>query len=594
VTTRVVTMHVSCAPGGLVLDGSARATFDSLGDFELPRTPVGAHVVSAIGDPLQEIDPAARALFVDATENDRHWWGLVAVPTAGNLDVLMMPASTSCSLSGPGPADAGALQVARGGATFALVAAERMLVVGGGSGRPRSLVVHLDTGDVAPAQTDLVRPRSTATVTPFGSGALVAGGYDPTSPGAVFDDAEVYQGDVDAFDQRVGASIRLSGPRASHGAAVLATGETILVGGMAGADVSTVLGTMEIVNPVARTVRAEGVALLAKARSAPAVLRLASGEVLVAGGLDAQGAAVSTLEWFKPDASAPSRVPRDLVAGSARAFAALPGGGALAVVAPPAGAGPAFQSVWVIDADGALEAAVPIPGALTGPVLFGQAGGAPALWTGDRWLRWQPWDGAFGALGALDDVPADVSDVVASGDDGLAMWLDGATWAVTGLRFDTRGPYSSVDAPLLLTDASDLAPDRLPAAGVDAFDAALGGLVLAPGASAFITDRNYADVEVDVDAPTGEPALVVLRDGAGGEIEVGGAGCSGALSGTPLSSMAVRRVGSIITWNVPGVASGTCSAQVAGATRLAIGLRGVATASRSVARNLRVTRLGAP
>ena len=42
------------------------------------------------------------------------------------------------------------------------------------------------------------------------------------------------------------------------------------------------------------------------------------------------------------------------------ALAPLAGGGALAVVAPPAGAPAGFQNVWVVDADGALEAATPI------------------------------------------------------------------------------------------------------------------------------------------------------------------------------------------------------------------------------------------
>jgi len=240
---------------------------------------------------------------------------------------------------------------------------------------------------------------------------------------------------------------------------------------------------------------------LAVPRIAPSVLRLASGEVLVAGGADANGVAVLTLEWFSPDASHTKRT-EDLVAGSARAYVALQSGGALAVIAPPAGADATFHNTWVIDPDGVLEAATSIEGALTQPALFGGAGDAPVLWTGDRWLRWQPWLGTFGALGARDAAPAHVGVVSASPDRGLALWLDSSNTSeprFTALRFDVRGEYSPLGGPLLVSDAGDLSPDHLVTSGAVTFDSALdgGALTLEPGASAFVTDRTYADVRVE-------------------------------------------------------------------------------------------------
>jgi hypothetical protein len=211
------------------------------------------------------------------------------------------------------------------------------------------------------------------------------------------------------------------------------------------------------------------------------------------------------------------------------------------------------------------------------------------LWTGDRWLRWQPWAASFGALSVLDG-SENIADATCSPDGGLAMWLDGET--IRALRFDVRGTYSGLQQPLLVSDATDVAPDRLPAPGVVDFDPALG-LVLGPGASAFVTDRSYADVALDVDAPTGEPALVVLRDELGSEVEVGGPACTGALSPGAPSSLHVVRRAATVTWST-GSASGTCLANPRQDARLSLGLRAPEGVNRSVARNLRVTRLGTP
>jgi hypothetical protein len=588
VTRRTVTLNVpkACASGPLALDGTGYAVYHALGDFD-PQGPLPTgHVVGAIGQNLPELDDATRALVVDVTQHDRQWMGTAGVPATGDVDLMLLPSLTSCGLS----TSVGS----RTRSILAPVSGQRVLVVGGIPPRPTdaspaTYLARLDTGgiDVVIPTQDISPPRILASVTVFGDGALVAGGLDPSFGGLVQGKAEVYSPSLGGFDQQ--HPIILSAPRQDHGAAVLATGETLLVGGV-GAD-GTVLDSMEVVDPVTRTVRAVNVARLAVARRTATVLRLASGEILVAGGFDAGNGAVPTIEWFSHDASKVTKQPRVLVVDATnRAYVALAGGGALAVVAPPPGAPPDFQNVWVIDADGAIEAATPIAGSLSQPVLFGGAGGAPVLWTGDRWLRWQPWSGAFGALGALDDTPAHVGDATTSPDGGLALWLDAGK--LTALRFDVRGEYSPLPGPLAVTDAGDMAPDRLAASGAVAFDPALG-LVMAPGASAFVTDRTYADVTLDVDAPTGEPALVVLRDGLGGELEIGGVACPVSVAPGP-SSLDVRRTGATVTWTLSSGASGACSGALPRGARVSVGVRGKAGASRSVVRNLRVARQGAP
>jgi len=343
-------------------------------------------------------------------------------------------------------------------------------------------------------------------------------------------------------------------------------------------------------------VRSTNVAQLSVARSAPTVLLLASGEILVVGGVDGSGNPVNTLEWFSADVSQATQLPTQLVTGPAQSAAALEGGGALVVIAPPASADSSFENVWRVDADGALEPAQSIEGTLTQPILFGGAAGAPLLWTGDRWLRWQPWEGSFGEANTLETTATSVGDVVASPDSGFAFWLDPTALALTALRFDMQGEYSTLPGALLAADDTDTAPDRLASPGVVTFDPSTG-VTLAAGASVFVTDRTYADVTIDVDQPTGEPVLVVLRDPIGTELEVGGETCPGALSaataGQP-STLHVERTGATVTWSLGSGAPATCATGVVAGARLSIGLRGPQEAAEGVAANLLIARSAGP
>jgi hypothetical protein len=281
----------------------------------------------------------------------------------------------------------------------------------------------------------------------------------------------------------------------------------------------------------------------------------------------------------------------------------------LAVVAPPANAPSTFQNTWLIDPDGQLEPATTVEGAIGQPVLLGGAGGAPVLWTGatagapGRWLRWQPWTGAFVALDVLDDTQGRVLGATASPDPGTALWLDVTdpkAPRLDALRFDVRGEYSTLSAPLLVADSTDVVPDRLATDGMVSFDPSLG-LTLRPGAianekgaTAFVSDRTYADVRIEVDAPTGKPALVVLRDALGDSIEVGGAACPGGVVTGAASTLTVERQGASVAWTVSSGASGKCTLGFDATARVSVGVRAAPDLTSSVVRNLRVTRLGSP
>ncbi len=594
ITQRSVTLHApqACAPGlaSLSADAGAFAVYHALGDYE-PAPPVDGHLV-AMETTLPEIDPAARALLVDTTEQDREWQGVSPIAPTGGVDVLLLPATTPCALRGT---------VGGTGATIGIAGQQALIVSGSsGAGASGTAVFQLDTGEVDALPASLASVRTGSTVTPFGTAALVAGGI---SASGVLGEADVYDPASGGFES---PSIALSAPRYAAGAAVLGTGETLLVGGI-GDDRMTALDSIEIVDPVTRKAR-PAPSRLAAARSEPTVLRLASGEIFVAGGVDSNRAPVTKLEWFSSDLSqAITSRTEDLVAGSARAYAALEGGGVLAVVAPPMNAPASFQNVWVIDPDGVPEPAPPIEGPTPQPVLFGGAGGAPVLWTGTatgvpgRWLRWQPWVGAFAALEVLDDTPGRVMGPGASPDPGTALWLDTttATARLAALRFDVRGEYSTLSGPLLVSDTTDMVPDRLPTDGLLSFDPGAGHLTLdpgttPPGASAFVSDRTYADVRIELDAPTGQPALVVLRDALGDEMEVGGAACAGTVVTGAASTLTVERKGANITWTIAGGASGKCTLGFDADARVSVGVRAAPDLVQSVVTNLRVTRLGTP
>jgi hypothetical protein len=600
VTTRVVTTYV---PQACPVTAAGYATYAALGDYAA-TPPATGHLLSAVGTALTEIDTQARELVIDATQGSGVWQGVGPVPPAGDVNVLVLPALASCALTGS--------VGMRAGPTFSPIGSEEALVVGGTSmtSTPPTYVVHLDTGAVAQAAPDLLTARTLATVTPFGEGqALVAAGIGGS---VALPNAEIYSVATGGFTQQ---PIDLGVGRSQQGATVLAGGQTLLVGGV-GDDNVHVLGTMLTIDPSNLLVTSTGLAALSTPRSSPTVMRLANGEILVAGGFDGNDAPVPWLEWFNATATAPSTTPFQLVTGSASAFIALEQGGALAVIAPPAGAPANFQNVWLIDSSHVVTAAMPIAAPLTQPALFGGAEGAPVLWTGSMWLQWQPWSGSFGALGVLDANAPNIGGATCSPDPGLAMWLDATTFQPVGLRFDTTNAYSTLGNPFL-DAASDapvaapvgLAPDGLPSDGTVTYSQSgsssspnAPSITLASGGTVWVTDRTYADVNVVVNGPSSPPAVVVLRDDAGNELDVGAAACVSPCVACPLPAtngspnrINLTRQGGGVTFTLAPGPSGSCPAvPFASTARISLGFRAQAGTSSTLIDALTVTRLGTP
>src|SRR5690606_5314369 len=214
------------------------------------------------------------------------------------------------------------------------------LVVGGGnadvpSASVAALTSHTGTGavrsDESP-QANLREPRAHATVTPFGATLLVAGGENPLhgEEGARAEPRDT----AERFDpgaRRFVGSIPLVEPRSRHAAVVLASGETLLVGGRGA--LGDALRVLELVSPDSERGSIAGLPALRAPRLSPSAFVLDDGRLFVGGGTSADGAPLAALEWLSGDARqhlafelAPVIPPRH-----ERAFAPLPGGGVLAV-----------------------------------------------------------------------------------------------------------------------------------------------------------------------------------------------------------------------------------------------------------------------
>jgi hypothetical protein len=422
---------------------------------------------------------------------------------------------------------------------------------------------------------------------------VVAGGIDATTRD-LRNDAEVFDLSAAAFRKE---RITLGAPRSEHGAVTLVSGATLIAGGVARIN-GPALASLEIVDPITGRARTAGLATLAVARRSPTLLRLASGEILVAGGTDTDGVPVATLEWLSPDASQTTRRAKELVATARRDFIALPGGGALAVLAPDALA-PSFQNVWVIAADGSIESGARLTSVSGEIALFAGTDGAPLLWDGARFQRWQPWSGSFARefFGAVSPVGPSTSSTrasIASPDRGLAMWLDRDR--VVGMRFDTTGPFTTLVRPLLHDDTARLSPDRLVTAATPErarFDTS-GGLMLGKDVSAFVTDLTFGGFELTLETDPDRAPTVVLRDVGTAVDYVIGVPVAITDVVCPLpratSSIKITRSKDRLTVAVDGGAPTTCPKAPPGTSRLTVGVRGAVDNGASATRNLMLTR----
>lgn len=579
-----------------VTQDGASALIHAGGDYDSTAgtNPSVATSLNDIGAQLASLPASADALVVDVTQASFGWQGVANVVKGGTTNVLVWRSPETCRLS---------QDVERRELMAFGVVDHHVIVTGGralGGGQvPNTYVADLTTGATERLNFGLSTRRVNLTVTPFHvasdpaglSSALVAGGEDPDS-GLPIATAEVYvpkagaPSDVGDIDP---THIELAEARSEHGAVTLATGETLLVGGRGAGGI---LRTMEIIDPVSRRPRTQGVALLEAPRRKPDVIRLATGEILVSGGIDANGAPVGRLEWFTADASRASKRSLDLATGSARSVVALDSGGALVVIKPPVPAPAGFNTVAILSSEGAFDFATSIdPTTLGNLRIFPGAGGTPVLWTGSKWLRWVPWANAFEDLPSAPGTGPALT-AIANGDPGLALWLEDRGQGglnVSGFRFAAKTPYDTVPKALLVTAPEPFVPDRLtvtPDGPRLRFDAALG-LVMTANATAFLPDVTFADFDLDVDV-TAAAATIVLRQATGDELEVGGASCAFAQSAT--RTLSLTRRGATVRVKVDDKDAQSCPNELPAGARIAIGLRGSQGVGSSGARSLRITR----
>jgi hypothetical protein len=316
---------------------------EALGDF--PPS-IDTHE-SLQGDGALVVPGTTRAAWLTANGPFSSFLGLGAAAQSGNIDVSLWPAGEFCEL----PVTASDCDYPGGGEGYAMgVSADgrTLLVAGGDAAREQdaehtrnvassAAVVDLATSRTSclPRDAALQVARAGATVTPLGDALLVAGGYDPSSAGhAPVGSAETFDPTTRSF----GADPISIPARAHHGAVALATGEVLLVGGLdeGGPIAEQTLAAVAAQSP---RYRKSGFASISP-RVDPVVLRLSDDRVFIAGGTDGNSpaAALPDLLWLDPSAHGVQHkldalsCPDDAATVTVHsAFTAMPGGAVLGV-----------------------------------------------------------------------------------------------------------------------------------------------------------------------------------------------------------------------------------------------------------------------
>jgi hypothetical protein len=278
----------------------------------------------------------------------------------------------------------------------------------------------------------------------------------------------------------------------------LATGEALLVGGRGARGA---LRTLEALDVDRRLPRSIDLATLARARIAPIVARLSTGEIAVLGGRDDVSAPVPDVELY--DSTASRRLAVLPFAAHAELDAvSLPSGALLVVTRDPSGAGAAL-----VRPDG-IES-LPAPPILGAPRLVRATDGAPFLLAGVA-ARYQPFLGTFAASPLPDGALASSSAfMLGPGALGFVAPL-GEEQTLRAIRYDVRTSWVVDPEPLGLGSTAHLVPDRL---GVSV---GREGLVMPPGARVAIADADYGTFSLRLGAVGRALPNLELRDGWGG------------------------------------------------------------------------------
>ena len=555
------------------------------------------------------------AIEAVATDGARRFLGYTERRREGGFELTLLPERRECVLFSA--ADDGFPQdgVAK---ALGFSAAAGVLFAAGGSHEAslaqgalafdldRASVRRIPDPEAEPCATcGLHTPRAHASVTAFGGALLVAGGELPAEDGLGGDPgrtAEVYDPALGQFEAE---TITLQYQRTRHGAVVLRSGETLLVGGRGETDLPT---RLEVVSRESRRSSFLDLAELATGREQPQVVRLSDDRVFVAGGVGADGAPVASAQWFSPDARDSEGDEVALPARHDWSFVALPGGGVLGV----GGCDPALEqdadcrtycgpergcrsntAVWFAPDRTRTELEAPAP--FSAPLLAPGSDGSP--WLVDAGLptspvyRFDPWRGEFTRTTANLSAPpvrarsdsdgfGPQQSLVSLGPDTFAWFSADSPPNLMAFRGGTRGPLSN-DLPLVaLTEPDDpaqpahLVPDRRTSEifgrngetmqnelTLDAADDA---------ARVWLSDARFEDAIVSVDF-SGAPPRVLLD-----ATEVGGESCPWPLPDETSGTLRITRRGGALY-----LAQARSSARCDGPEGpIALGLRGGRSTSR--------------
>jgi hypothetical protein len=465
---------------------------EALGDF-----PISPENYEHLGEAQDLLVPSStRSAALAASDGLTSFVGL-GLPAGGkDIDVSLWPKDAPCAI--PVATDCGYPGAGGGYALGVSVDQRTMLVAGGGTrleGAPEpdpslaraAAVVDLGTGKVScvPPDRGLQSGRAGATITAVGSKLLVAGGTEPVRGTAQLT-AEIFDPGTGEFDPDPIPLLREGrNGRAHHAAVTLASGETLLVGGVDATGIQ--LSTLEAISPEPPHHRNENDEITREAgleapRVDPIALRLSDDRVFIGGGSNGDPPRpVEQLVWLDkdartiehsletlacPDDQRRAGDPPTKVVGSV--FASMPGGAVLAAggCALPmridegplsctqhceGGRGCLTNEIFWIDRDGGVTCCgagrvtcngLPPPfedpsfGAFVDPVLVPGEDGRPWLLEGERSARilhrFDPWTGQFPSTGVATGAGAFSTIVPAPADAALFLWLEECADGATG------------------------------------------------------------------------------------------------------------------------------------------------------------------
>lgn len=516
--------------------GQGDLELSALGDFTASNASAEAIPLSR-GATALEFPITTRAVAAKVSVAAQRFAGYAERKDDRGLDLLLWPELRSCPIFRPD----GALGYPgrAGGQALAYVEELGLVVAAGGNDAlvsdaivgalsfdtERGRVTTLDTSEPGV----LRRPRAFASSTRFGERLLFAGGETPVFGVPDVDieplaSAEVFDPVGGGF---TGELIELNSSRTHHAALTLPDGRTLLLGGRSkSGNTSIAQYQLETLDP--NTSRAS-IAGTITGRIDPRALALSDGRIFVGGGVDIDGKPVEPAgEWLsarlEPDETP---LPAAIAARFDRAFAALPGGGVLAVGGcedrapvdereadvcsgacrhgcPPSGG---YDAFW-IDARGVAtpvaldEIAAPrpilLPGSDGSPWLVAASDSVPSV---AKLFRFNAWTRSFSPVSLPSETvlprPGFPQPLGLGAD--LFVWIDDADerGRLLGLELGTRSRFAEDRALVLSSDPLDpsrplhLAPDRAPPA--DAYD---GTLRLSGDLDVQVTDTDYADVTV--------------------------------------------------------------------------------------------------